>query len=85
MGGGSNGKKYVSVKDTMLQLMKIKEEEGINKYRREMNFPAERTSYINIGSGSDGYQSTNEETTTPNKGNTYNRNIKRDTRLVRSI
>lgn len=50
-----------------------------------MNFPAESTSSINIGSGSGGYQSTNEETTTPNKSNTYNRNSKKGIRLVRSI
>lgn len=32
-----------------------------------------------------GDKTTNEETTTSNKGNTYNRNSKRGTRLVRSI
>ena len=76
-------KKYVSVKDTMLEFMKIKEKVEINEYRRQMNFPTEveRTSSMNIGSSS---QTTDEETTTPNKGNTYNRNSKRGTRLVRS-
>lgn len=83
MGGGSNGKKYMSVKDTMLEFMKIKEMAEISEYRRKMNFPAEveRTSSINIGSSS---QSTDEETSTSNKGSTYNRNSKRGTRLVRS-
>ena len=83
MGGGNNGKKYMSVKDTMLELIKIKEMTEINKYRREMNFPAESTSSINIGSGG-GEQPPNEENTTSNKSNTYNRNSKRGTRLVRS-
>ena len=48
-----------------------------------MNFPAEveSTSSMNIGSGSS--QATYEETTTNNKSNTYNRNSKRGTRLVR--
>lgn len=85
MGGGSNGKKYVSVKDTMLEFMKIKEMAEINEYRSQMNFPAEaeRTSSINIG-GSSSSQPTNEEASTNNKGSTYNRNSKRGTRLVRS-
>ncbi len=83
MGTGSNGKKYVSVKDTMLEFMKIKEMTEINEYRRKMNFPAEveRTSSINIGSSS---QAPEEEIATTNKGSTYNRNSKRGTRLVRS-
>lgn len=84
MGGGNNGKKYMSVKDTMLELMKIKEMTEISEYRRKMNFPAESTSSINIGSGSGGEQPTNEETTTSNKGKSYNRNSKRGTRLVSS-
>ncbi len=84
MGGGSNGKNYVSVKDTMLQFMKIKEMAEINKYRREMNFPAEVNSTSSINLGSSGGQTPEEETTTLNKGNSYNRNSKRGTRLVRS-
>lgn len=84
MGGGSNGKKYVSVKDTMLEVMKIKEMVEINEYRRKMNFPAEveRTSSISLGSSS---QSSEEDTATPNKSSTYNKAGKRSTRLVRSV
>lgn len=48
--------------------------------KSKMKIPT-TTSSINIGSSS---QSTNEETTTSNKRNTYNRNSKRGTRLVRS-
>ena len=63
---------------------KLKEQEEIEKYRQKMNFPAEaeRTSSIYIGSG--GSQANYVETTTSNKGSTYNRNSKRGTRLVRS-
>ena len=53
------------------------------EYERRMKLPAEveRTSSVNIGSGS---QANDVETDTPNKGSTYNRNSKRGTRLVRS-
>ena len=77
MGGG------LSVRQNMIGLMKLKEMSEIEKYRQQMNFPVESTSSITIGSGSSG-QPTNEETTPSNKGNTYNRNSKRGTRLVRS-
>ena len=92
MGGGSGSSiarnpdgKIKSVRQTMLEFMKIKEMAELNEYRRQMNFPAEveRTSSINIGSGSS--QANDEETATSNKSNTYNRNSKRGTRLVRSV
>ena len=53
------------------------------EYERRMKLPtgAERTSSMNIGSSG---QSNDEDTTTNNKSNTYNRNSKRGTRLVRS-
>ena len=78
MGGG------LSVRQNMIGLMKLKEMVEIEKYRQQMNFPAEvnSTSTINLGSGSS--QSINGETTALNKSNTYNRNSKRGTRLVRS-
>ena len=91
MGGGSGSSiarnpdgKIKSVRQSMLEFMKIKEMAEISEYRRQMNFPAEaeRTSSINMGSG--GGQTPEEETTTSNKSNTYNRNSKRGTRLVRS-
>ena len=91
MGGGSNtssGDAPVNspFKRRMKKLgIKKKQEEqrAIEDFRRQMNFPAEveRTSSMNIGSSS---QSTDEEISTSNKSNTYNRNSKRGTRLVRS-
>ena len=64
------------------KLSEYRQKAEIEKYRQQMNFPAEveRTSSMNIGSSS---QATDEETSTSNKGNTYNRNSKRGTRLVR--
>ena len=50
--------------------------------KSKMKIPT-TTSSINLGSGSS--QPTNEETATSNKSNTYNRNSKRGTRLVRSV
>ena len=77
-------KEGLTVKENMLEFMRIKEMAEINEYRRQMNFPAEVewTSTVNIGSGSS--QATDEESSTTNKSNTYNRNSKRGTRLVRS-
>ena len=66
------------------KLNEFKQKAEIDKYRQQMNFPAEvnSTSSINLGSSR---QPTDEETTTNNKDNTYNRNSKRGTRLVRSV
>ena len=65
------------------KLNEFKQEAEISEYRKKMNFPAEveRTSSINLGSS--GSQSTDGENATLNKGNTYNRNSKRGTRLVK--
>ena len=88
MGGGSTAKnqdgKIKSVRQLAIEFAELKQKAEIEEYRRQMNFPAEveRTSSINIGSSS---QATDEENTTSNKGNTYNRNSKRGTRLVRSV
>ena len=49
--------------------------------KSKMKIPTTASS-INIGSSS---QASDEETTTSNKSNTYNRNSKRGTRLVRSV
>lgn len=77
--------KIKSVRQLAIEFAELKQRVEIEKYRQQMNFPAEvnSTSSINIGSGSSG-QSNDEETATSNKSNTYNRNSKRGTRLVRS-
>ena len=79
-------KEGLSVKENMMEFMRLKEMAEINEYRRQMNFPAEAnsTSAISIGSSSSSSQSADELASTPNKSNTYNRNSKRGTRLVRS-
>ena len=90
MGGGSGSYiaktpdgKIKSVRQRAIGMAEFMQKMEIEKYRKQMNFPAEveMTSSINIGSGS---QSTEEEIDTTNKRNTYNRNSKRGTRLVRS-
>ena len=91
MGGGSGSiparnqdGTIKSVRQLAIEYAELEQKARIEKYRQQMNFPAEveRTSSINIGSSS---QSTDEETSTSNKSNTYNRNSKRGTRLVRSV
>ncbi len=91
MGGGSGSStaknqdgKIKSVRQLAIELAELKQKEEIEKYRKQMNFPAEveSTSYIHRRSGS-GNPANDEETVTSNKSNTYNRNSKRGTRLVR--
>ena len=80
--GDHDGATYYGEEQRQAKIKK-REEEYIREVRKRMNFPAEveRTSTINIGSSN---QDTDEETSTSNKGSTYNRNSKRGTRLVRS-
>ena len=80
--GDHDGATYFGEEQRQVKLKK-REVEYIRELRQQMNFPeeVERTSTVNIGNSN---QSTDEENTTSNKSNTYNRNSKRGTRLVRS-
>lgn len=81
--GDHDGATYYGEEQRQAKIKK-REEEYIREVRKLMNFPAEiqLTSPISIGSSGN---STGGETATSNKSNSYDKDGKRGTRLMRSV